>query len=158
MTDTKIDEVWRLMASIRFCMFSNWNGERLHSRPMGAFVRRAEDAIYFFTDDRAHKDEEIRAYPQICLTFADPHGQKYVSVSGTAEINSDRAKIEELWAVPAKVWWSTPDNPHLRLIKVTPEQAEYWDAPGNVMSSLKIAFTLATGKRLGYGDHKKVAL
>src|SRR5579864_4171229 len=56
------------MASIRFCMFSNWNGERLHSRPMGAFVRRAEDAIYFFTDDRAHKDEEIRAYPG----FASP--------------------------------------------------------------------------------------
>jgi len=89
--------------------------------------------------------------------------QPPIFISGTVMLSDgtplpDRAKIEELWAVPAKVWWSTPDNPHLRLIKVTPEQAEYWDVPGNVMSSLKIAFTLATGKRLGYGDHKKVAL
>jgi general stress protein 26 len=149
--------VWLLMATMRFCMFSNWNGARLHSRPMGAFIRPDEGVIYFFTDDRAHKVDEILRYPKVSLAFADPHRQKYVSVSGTAEINSDRAKIEELWAIPAKVWWETPDNPHLRLIKVTPEQAEYWDAPGNMISSLKIAFTLATGKRLNYGDHKEVA-
>ena len=125
---------------------------------MGAFVRPDENSIYFFTDDRAHKDDEIRQYPKVCLAFADTDGQKYVSVSGTAEVSRDRKKIEELWAIPAKVWWKTPDNPHLRLIKVTPEQAEYWDAPGNVISNLKVAFALVKGTYPPAGKHDKVKL
>src|SRR5438046_694513 len=93
-----IERIWELMKSISFCMFSNWDGTRLHSRPMGAFVRRDENAIYFFTDHRAHKEEEIRQFPNVCLAFADTHRQKYVSLSGTAEIGADREKIKELWA------------------------------------------------------------
>ena len=120
MGQTDLDQVWELMTSISFCMLSNWDGEKIHSRPMGAVVRQEESAIYFFTDDRAHKDDETRQYPKVGLAFSDPRGQKYVSVSGTAAVCRDRKKIEELWAVPAKVWWKTPDNPHLRLIKVTP--------------------------------------
>jgi general stress protein 26 len=158
MTETDIDRVWKLMQSIRYCMFSNWNGTRLHSRPMGAFVRPDEGAVYFFTDERAHKDEEIRRYPQVNLAFADTHGQKYLSVSGNAEILTDREKIKELWAVPAKVWWKTPDNPNLRLIKITPVDAEYWDAPGNVISSFNVAFALVTGGYPTVGKHKKVPL
>ena len=136
-------------------MFSNWTGTELHSRPMGAFVRREEGAIYFFTDERAHKDDEISRYPQVCLAFADTSGQKYVSISGLAQISADREKIEELWAIPAKAWWKTPDNPAIRLIKVTPQEAEYWDAPGNIVSSFKVAFALVTG---GYpeAEHKKL--
>jgi general stress protein 26 len=129
-----------------------------HSRPMGAFVRPEEGAIYFFTDERAHKDEQIRQYPRVSLAFADTGGQKYLSVSGTAEISSDREKIEDLWAIPAKVWWKTPDNPNIRLIKVTPIEAEYWDAPGNLVSSFSVAFALATGGYPQVGEHKKVDL
>lgn len=152
------EHLWELMKSISFCMLSNWDGERIHSRPMGAVVRPQEHAIYFFTDERAHKDDEICRYPKVCLAFADPKGQKYVSVSGTAESDRDRNKIEELWAIPAKVWWKTTDNPHLRLIKVTPEQAEYWDAPGNVISSLRVAFALVKGTYPRAGQHEKVKL
>ena len=158
MGQTDPEQVWELMTSISFCMLSNWDGEKIHSRPMGAQVRPQENAIYFFTDDRAHKDDEIHRYPKVCLAFADPHGQKYVSVSGSAEVCRDQKKIEELWGVPAKVWWKTPDNPHLRLIKVTPEQAEYWDAPGNVISSLKVAFALVRGTYPAAGKHEKVTL
>jgi general stress protein 26 len=156
MSHDDVDRIWQLMKSISFCMFSTWNGKRLHSRPMGAFVRPEEGAVYFFTDERAHKDDEIRAYPKVCLAFGDTRGQKYVSVSGTAEISADRDKIKELWVIPAKVWWKTPDDPHLRLIKVTPKEAEYWDAPGNLISGLDVVFALATGTHPTVGKHKKV--
>src|SRR5262245_9331938 len=159
MADDNVEHMWELMTSISFCMFSNWDGKKLHSRPMGAFVRRDEGAIYFFTDHRAHKEEEIRQYPNVCLAFADTHGQNYVSLSGSAEISADRDKIKELWAIPAKVWWKSPDNPNLRLIKVTPHEAEYWDAPGNVISSIKVAIALVRGTTpKGTGEHRKVAL
>jgi general stress protein 26 len=156
MSEHGIERVWELMESVRFCMFSTWNGHELRSRPMGAFVRRKEGAIYFFTDVRAHKDEEIVRFPNLCLAFADTHKQKYVSVSGIAEMVSDRAMVKELWSIPTKLWWESPDDPNLRLIKVTPQDAEYWDTPGNVVTSFKVAFVLATGKHVSYGDREKV--
>ena len=96
MSEVYIEHVWDLMESVRFCMLSTWNGTKLRSRPMGAFVQRQEGVIYFFTDVRAHKDEEIREFPKVCLAFAETGGQKYVSVSGVAEINSDREIVKKL--------------------------------------------------------------
>jgi general stress protein 26 len=125
MPDNVVDRVGSLMEAVRFWMLSTWNGHELRSRPMGAFVRRDEGAIYFFSDERAHADDEIRQYPQVNVAFADPHAQKYVAVSGTAEVGADRAKIRELWSVPTRFWWDSPDDPHIRLIKVTPHTAEY---------------------------------
>jgi general stress protein 26 len=157
MSEHGIERIWELMESVRFCMFSTWNGRELRSRPMGAFVRREEGAIYFFTDARAHKDEEIARFPNVCLAFADTHRQKYVAVSGIAELVSDRAMVRELWSIPTKLWWESPEDPNLRLIKVTPQDAEYWDTPGNVVSSIKVAFALATGRHVSYGDREKVS-
>jgi hypothetical protein len=41
---------------------------------------------------------------------------------------------------------------------VTPQDAEYWDSPGNLVSSIKVAFALLTGAHVDYGEHKKVSL
>jgi general stress protein 26 len=155
-SDERVSHVWELMESVRLCMLSTWDGCRIHSRPMGAFLRRDESAIYFFTDERAHKDDEIRRFPQVCLAFADPGSQKYVSVSGMARISTDRQKIDEFWSVGAKVWWGSPDNPKLRLLIVHPDSAEYWDAPGTVIGAFKVAFALATGTTLDPGEHQSV--
>jgi general stress protein 26 len=157
MAEATVDHVWDLMERVRFCMLSTWSGTRIRSRPMGAFVARNEGAIYFFTDIRAHKDEEIAAFPQVCLGFADTGGQKYVSVLGRAEVLADLHKIRELWSIPVEIWWKSPEDPNIRLIKVTPLDAEYWDSPGNAISSIKVAFALATGAHVHYGEHKKVS-
>jgi general stress protein 26 len=158
MPATDTDRAWQLMERIAFCMFSSWTGRKLRSRPMGAFVDRDESAIYFLSDARAHTDDEVRQFPQICLAFADPRGQKYLSVSGTAQVSNDRAKIKELWSLPAKVWWESPDDPNIRVIKVVPEDAEYWDSPGTLMSNIKMALALAKGTHPDAGDHRKVTM
>src|SRR5687768_14113136 len=137
MPTDEIARVWDLMEKISFCMLATWNGTELRSRPMDARVRRTENAIYFLTDARHLKDDEIARYPQVNLAFADTGGVKYVSLSGTAAITNDRAKIKELWEPTAKAWWDTPDNPNIRLATVTPADAEYWDSPGKIVSMIK---------------------
>jgi general stress protein 26 len=156
MAEDDTDRVWRLIETTRVCMFSNWDGTKIRSRPMGAVVRRDERAIYFFTDKWADKDDEIRRYPQVCLAFADSGSEKYVSISGTAIISDDRDKIRQLWSAGAKVWWGEADNPDIRLITVQPEEAEFWDSPGRWISNLKVAFALATGAHLEPGEHRRV--
>ncbi|MGE3147565.1 MAG: pyridoxamine 5'-phosphate oxidase family protein [Pseudorhodoplanes sp.] len=152
------ERVWDMMKTISICMLANWNGHELHARPMGAYVRPQEEAIFFLTDLRRHKDDEIAEFPQVCAAFADTSGQKYVSVSGRAEISNDRAKIRELWSTPAKAWWDSPDDPNIRVLKLTPYEAEYWDSPGTVVSYVKMAAAAVTGKRPDMGDNRKVAM
>jgi general stress protein 26 len=156
MADNAHERVWDLMQKISICMLSTRDGEFIRSRPMGAFVRREENAIYFLTDAARHKDDEIQQFPNVCLAFAD--GQKFVSLTGTAQVSSDRAKIKELWSTPAKAWWNSPDDPNIRVLTVVPHDAEYWDGPGPVVSYAKMAVAAATGTRPDMGDNRKVAM
>jgi general stress protein 26 len=116
MADNDFDRVWELMKKIGICMLASWDGRELQARPMGAYVRHEDDAIYFLADARHHSDEDIARYRKVCLAFADTSGQKYVSLAGDAEISTDRAKIRELWGTPAKAWWDSPDDPNIRLL------------------------------------------
>lgn len=152
------NRVWELMEKISICMLANWDGGELRSRPMAAFVRRKNNAIYFLTDARHHKDDDIRQYPRMCLAFADPGGEKFVSLSGHADVSADRAVIRELWSTPAKAWWDSPDDPNIRMLKVTPDDAQFWEGPGKVVSIVKMTVAAMTGHRPDLGDSKKVAM
>ena len=50
------DRVWELMDRISTCMLTTHDGDHIRSRPMRAFVRRDEDAVYFLGDAHQHVD------------------------------------------------------------------------------------------------------
>ncbi len=152
------DRVWDLMKKIGFAMLVTRDGEKLRARPMAAYIERDEGMIYFLTDARRHKDEEIARDPHVNLAFADAGSQKYVSLTGMAAISNDRAKIRELFSTPAKAWWDSADDPNIRILKITPDDAEFWDSPGTVVSYVKMAAAAVTGSRPDVGDNRKVAM
>ncbi|MFN4284249.1 MAG: pyridoxamine 5'-phosphate oxidase family protein [Alphaproteobacteria bacterium] len=152
------DRIWARMNHHRVCMLATRAGEAIRARPMAVHLAPAENAIYFLTDERRHKDEEIAAHPEVCLAFADDDGDDYVSVSGRAVVTDDRAKIKELWSLAAKAWWDSADDPHIRLIKVTPADAEYWDGENKIVASMKMAAAAMTGERPDLGENKKVRM
>lgn len=153
-----ITRVWDLAEKISIAMLASWDGQNPHSRPMHAHLARDENAVYFLADRRHHKDDDIRKFPTVCLAFADVSDQKYVSITGEASVSNDRAKIKELWTTWAKAWWSSVDDPNICLLKVVPTHAEYWDAPGKIVSTVKMAVAAATGSRPELGENKKVAM
>jgi general stress protein 26 len=150
--------VWDLARKISVAMLTNWDGKNLHSRPMSAHLEQGENAFYFLADKRSHKDHDIRQFPTVNLAFADASDQKYVSVTGEATVSNDRAKIKELWSVWAKAWWDSPEDPNICVLKVTPTRAEYWDSPGTVVSSIKMAVAAMTDGRPDMGDNRKVTM
>jgi len=129
-TTRDADRAWGLMKKIGFAMLVTRDGDKLRARPMSAFVERDENAIYFLTDARRHKDEEIARDP----------------------------KIKELFSTPAKAWWESADDPNIRVLKITPDDAEFWDSPGSVISYVKMAAAAVTGSRPNLGDNRKVAM
>jgi Pyridoxamine 5'-phosphate oxidase like len=70
----------------------------------------------------------------------------------------DRAKISELFSTPAKALWDSAEDPNIRVLKITPEDAEFWDSPGSVISYVQMAAAAVTGRRPDLGDNRKVAL
>jgi general stress protein 26 len=150
------DRVWELMNKISTCMLTTHDGDHIRSRPMTAFVRRDEDAVYFFGDAHQHKDAEIERNPNVGLAFAD--GQKFVSVTGHASVSQNTAKIKELWSPAVKAWWDSPDDPNIRLLTVTPDDAEFWDGPGKIIGTIKMAAAAATNARPDYGENRKVRM
>lgn len=153
-----VDRVWELMRKIGFAMLVTHDGDKLRARPMSAYLERESNAIFFLADARRHKDEEIARNPNVNISFADAGEQKYVSVTGTAVVSNDRAKIKQLFSTPAKAWRDSAEDPNIRVIRITPDDAEFWDTPGSVISYVKMAAAAITGSRPDIGENRKVAM
>ncbi len=156
--DQDVDRAWALMQKIGFCMLSTRVGDAIRARPMAAHVVQDENAVYFLTDANSHKDSEIDANPNVGLAFADASSNKYVSTTGHAVVSNDRAKIHELFNTPAKAWWDNADDPQIRVIKVALADAQYWDSPGTLVSTIKMLTAAMTDQRPDMGRSAKVAL
>ena len=90
-----IDRVWDVVDKVVVCMMTTRFSDGLRARPLEARAERNENVIWFLSDRRASKDDEIKAFPTICLTFIDPKEKVYLSISGNASVSRDteRAKI-----------------------------------------------------------------
>lgn len=155
-TEKDIAHVWDMVDDIGICMLVSREGEVMRSRPMAAYFDREEEMLYFLTDVASHKDEEIARDPHVTLTFADTSKQDYVSITGLAEISNDREKIRKLWATPAKAWWDSPDDPSIRVLKITPQDAQYWVGPGTAVAYFKMAAAAFTSAKPELGESQKV--
>lgn len=159
MTDSNpADRAWDLIDDIRVCMLTSKSGDQLRARPMHAMADRMSGEIVFFTDARAHKDDEVARDPQVCLAFAKPGSNSYISLSGRAVVSDDRAEIRERFTEMTKVWFPDgPEDPNIRLLKVTPEFGEYWDGANPLVFAFEVAKARMTHERPDLGDNRKVA-
>jgi general stress protein 26 len=88
-----------------------------------------DGVLYFPTSLSSPKIEEIAADPRVAVTMQDK--RRFVSISGTARILSDRALVDRLWSEAWKVWFPDgKEDPELCLLEVSPTAAEYWDQKG----------------------------
>ena len=72
-----------------------------------------------------------KAEHDVCLVFTDSDEKAYLSVTARAEVFRDPAKAAELWKSTDNVWWSGPNDPNVRVLRVTPLRAELWDGPAS---------------------------
>lgn len=154
------DRIWDLVDSIGFAMLvaHDGDGDELRARPMQAHGRRDEDIIYFLTDRRHRKDDEIQINDNVCLAFADTGSHRYLSISGTATVLDDRALVHELWEPADKAFWDSAEDPDIRVLRVRPNAAEFWESPGKIVTTVKMAAAALTGARPQLGDNRKVRL
>ena len=150
----------KLVNDIKVCMFITNNPESDHTRPMYTIEVEDDESLWFFTDIRSLKVEEVKDDKKVHLVYAHPGKESYLDVWGIASIHTDKKNIKDKWTPMMKAWFQEGvDDPNLCLLKVKPQNVYYWDAEhGKMMSILKMVVAAVTGKNVGEDAEGKLSV
>jgi general stress protein 26 len=153
MSDTQpLDTVIEIMRATRIAILTYVDERgRLVSTPMGTQDFEEPGTVYFLTEKDTAKVAAIAARPQVNVAYSSNEG--WVSLTGTAALVEDRAKLKELWDASADIFMEgDADDPDAGLLVVTGETAEYWDSPGKVATAVQMVKGLVTDVTPDLGD------
>ncbi|MBW3543993.1 MAG: pyridoxamine 5'-phosphate oxidase family protein [Bacteroidetes bacterium] len=154
-----VQDLIKKIENIEICMFSTLEADgSIVSRPMSTRQIEPDGILWFFTDEHSVKVDDVLHFDHVNLAYADTSKQTYISISGTAELVTDQARIQKLWSPVLQAWFPKGlEDPNLALIKVIPHTAEYWNASSNKMQQVfKIAKAIMKGKQYQGGEHGKI--
>ncbi len=155
-----LKKIKELVEEVKIAMLCTTNENKFRSRPMSTAQFDDNGNIWFFTNEYSGKADEIDENHQVCLAYSSPSKNTYVSITGTATVVTDWAKIKELYNPAIKAWFPEGlDDPRLALLKIKPEEAEYWDSSSSKMVMLfGMAKAIVKGEKFDAGDHGRVNL
>lgn len=134
-SEEAIKKFKELVSDVSVCMFTTSDDEsNIFSRPMSTVKVDDDGNAWFFTNEFSEKIQEISKDNTVYLIYSHPGKNVYVTVKGTCTVIVDRTKIKELWNSILKAWFPAGlDDPKLCLIKVTTEEAHYWNSNSSKM-------------------------
>lgn len=150
-----------LIKNIDFAMLTTVDEDgSLRSRPMSVNSEIDENAtLWFFTYGNSHKVLEIKQNSEVNASFSDIKSNKYVSVSGTAQLVRDREKIKQLWQPLMQAWFPQGiDTPDIALIKLSARKAEFWEGPSHGIAQAMELVKMLTGQPTNIGESHRVQL
>lgn len=133
---TDLGKLYTLIEDIEVAMMTTRRPDgHLRSRAMANQKRAAGADLWFVTLDDSAKLQDLAYDPHVNLSYYRDGNRQWVSVSGTAVVTDDRAKVRELYAEDWKMWFpeegdprhGTAEDPRITLIGVTVHAAEFLD-------------------------------
>jgi len=147
-SEEALKKLQKLVEEIRVCMFiTNNESEHEHTRPMSVVDVETDGTLWFYTDIRSIKVDEVTTDRKVHLTFAHPGKESYLDVRGTSSVSTDRALMKEKWSPVVKAYFPNGvDDPNLALLKVQPLEVYYWEAEtGKMVQFFKMAVSAVSG-------------
>lgn len=154
-----IKKIKDFVDNIKTCMFCTKVTEMpFRTRPMATQEVDEEGNLWFFSGKSSDKNDEIKNDDTVQLLYSKNSDSHFLTITGTAQIVNDQKKKDELWNSLAKTWFpGGKDDPNLRLIKIKPGQAHYWDTiNGKMITLLKMATSAVTGNPSEVGVEGKL--
>ena len=125
MAESNLEKFYELVGDLEVAMFTTRRPDGLLvSRPMATQARSAGADLWFVTAKESPKVAEITSDPNVNLAYYKDRTREWISVSATARVSNDRAKIKELYRPDWRAWFGdeggqnhgTPDDPRIVLI------------------------------------------
>jgi len=132
--EKRLEELYELIDGIDTVMMTTRRPDgQLVSRAMATQDRSDGADLWFVTDISSDKLDELEADPHVNLSYFRERTREWVSVSGTARVTQDKARIEELWAPDWRMWFGDeggerngkPGDPRMALIGVDAQTVVY---------------------------------
>lgn len=113
-----------IMANAGTCALITIDAEgRPRVRTMDAFLPENDFTVWFGTNPKSRKVDQIKNDPRVTLYYMDKDGSGYVMIHGKAQLINDSAEKEKRWKLEWEAFYPDKDKSYL-LIKVTPEWME----------------------------------
>ncbi|MBA2613375.1 MAG: pyridoxamine 5'-phosphate oxidase family protein [Bacteroidetes bacterium] len=160
--DQNVEKLIEMVKGVHACMLitNEKDTENLSGRPMGINKIDDDGTMWFFTKASSYKVEEIEESKKVSIAITNESSNNYLMIHGTATLVNDKTKMKELWSSIMKAWFPLGlDDPDMTLIKVTPNEVNYWDSSSSKMVVLfNMLKAIVTGKEYKEGEHGKINL
>lgn len=121
-------------------------------RPMGIQKTDEEGCLYFFSDKRTGKHEELMQSGEMQITVSNDKNSEYLNLYGQARVYRDQEEINEMYTAFANTWFEGKEDPNLEIICFTPETGHYWDSKsGKLVQLAGFVVGAITGKQTDNG-------
>ena len=149
-------KIWNLIKGIKTGMLTTVHGSELRTRPMYLVQDEYDGTLWFFTDLDSEKVFEVEGDNDVCVSFADPHDDVYVSLTGKGRPSKDQAMIDNLWNSFVSAWFPNGKNSsNVGLLEIKVEKGEHWNSDSSTMVKLyKMGKAKAKGELPDVGEHE----
>jgi general stress protein 26 len=157
---TGYERIWETIEKVGVCMLTTRTASGdFRARPMAPRPDRANECLYFLTDARSAKEDEIHIDPNVGLTLIDESAKAYISLTARAALFADVAKAKELWAEADSMWWQGPEDPNLIILRANLLVGEIWDGPAlKAVELFEFLKFRLTGSEPNLGQNRKVTV
>lgn len=153
----RVEGLVKFIESHKFCLMTTRQKDTgyLVSRCMALAAHEGIDLL-FHTNTESGKTDELVGDPHVNIGFLKESTGDWASVSGTAQILSDREVVKKYYSNQLKAWVGDlgdgvhnggPNDPRLGVIKIHMRTATYCLTQGNpITRSIEVAKGAITGK------------
>jgi general stress protein 26 len=162
----KIEDLYKLVEGIEVAMVTTRRKDgMLVTRPMATQETQEGIDFWFVTDIDSAKVDELEADPNVSLAYFNTKSWEWVSVSGRARIQQNRAMIRDLYKQDWKAWFGDeggerdggPDDPRIALMLVDAQSVIYGkNNKPKPLALFEIAKGLVTGAEPDIQDVRHV--
>jgi len=150
-----IDKLRKLVDKIDIGMLCTFiaGSDYPHAVPMSRQEVDENGDIWFLFSSESETHQNLQQNNRLSLLYSDVSNYNFLSINGTGEISQDQARIKKYWNDTIAAWFEKgKDDPHIRILKVTTQDAHYWDNKSNkLITLLKVAASAVGGKQMDIG-------
>ena len=142
-----------------FCTFTN-DSVHPHAVPMSRQEVCDQGNIWYLCSSDSQTFQNLSREKRVSVLFSKPGDYRFLAVNGTVETSQDQARIDKYWNRMMEAWFEKgKDDPRIRILKLTPDEAYYWDTNGNKLNTLfKMAAAAITGETTDMGKEGELSI
>lgn len=127
--------------------------EFIYAVPMSRQEVDEQGNIWYLLSSESETYHNLEKNKNLSILFSDTSNFNFLSLNGQAEISQDQARIDKYWNKMVEAWFEKgKEDPRIRVLKVVPSEAHYWDNKTNkLVTMFKVLSSAVTGQKLDIG-------